>query len=377
MGEIAENLNPSILVVDDTQDNLDLLEFALRRKPVRMLRASSGFECIDIAREQTPDVILLDIQMPGMDGFETLKRLRADELTKNIPVIFLTAQKKDPVSIEKGLQLGADLYLTKPIDTEELLVRTRMLVRMRRAEAELERLKADFMAMLVHDMRNPILIVKSFLELLLEDEGIKAISEDLRTVAGSALNSSQKMLDLINDILDLSKYESGNVPLERKSGRIVDVVNGVLQQMTIQCRQKNIVVHQTVTSDMPPVYIDSAKMEQALMNVLSNALKFTPPEGSITIAAKSLEGPVVDEKHPAKMIRLTIQDTGVGIPHEELPHVFDRYKQLSTAGRIRQKGTGLGLAICKLIIEAHGGKIKVSSVVGAGTTVEMLIPVVH
>ncbi|MEX0602631.1 MAG: response regulator [Bacteroidota bacterium] len=156
--------DPVILVVDDTEDNLDLLEFALKRKPVSMLRATSGRECLQIAREQRPDVILLDIQMPEMDGFETLKHLRDHPDTKSIPIIFLTAQRKDPESIEKGLLLGADEYLTKPIDTDELLVRTRTLVRLKRIEAELERTKADFMAMLVHDLRSPLAGIKDVIE---------------------------------------------------------------------------------------------------------------------------------------------------------------------------------------------------------------------
>jgi signal transduction histidine kinase len=374
MGEENENLNPTILVVDDTQDNLDLLEFALRRKPVKMLRASSGFECLDVARDQNPDVILLDIQMPGMDGFETLKRLREGELTAKIPVILLTAQKKDPVSIEKGLQLGADLYLTKPIDTEELLVRTRMLVRIRRAETELERIKADFMAMLVHDMRNPILIIKSFLELLLEDENMKFLSEDLKMIAGSALNSSSTMLNLINDILDLSKYESGNVPLQKLPQQIGNVVDDVLQQMVIQCRQKNITVKKHIMKELPQVLIDGAKMGQALMNIVGNALKFTPPGGTIAVSAEYTNEAVSEEGIGGQMVQIVVSDSGIGIPQAELPHVFDRYKQLSTAGLIRQKGTGLGLAICKLIIDAHGGKIKITSEVGKGTIVRIFVP---
>jgi signal transduction histidine kinase len=309
-----------------------------------------------------------------MDGFETLKRLREDELTAKIPVILLTAQKKDPVSIEKGLQLGADLYLTKPIDTEELLVRTRMLIRIRRAEAELVRIKADFMAMLVHDMRNPILIIKSFLELLLEDENMKFLSDDLKMIAGSALNSSSTMLNLINDILDLSKYESGNVPLQKLPQQIVNVVNDVLQQMVIQCRQKNITIKKHIAQNLPQVIIDGAKMEQALMNIVGNALKFTPEGGTITVSAGFSEDAVLEDGAAGPMIQIAVSDSGVGIPKEELPHVFDRYKQLSTAGLIRQKGTGLGLAICKLIIDAHEGKIKITSEVGKGTTVRILIP---
>lgn len=156
-----EELQPTILVVDDTEDNLDLLEFALKRKPVRMLRATSGKECLSLAHKHHPDIILLDIQMPEMDGFETLKQLRASRSTAGIPVIFLTAQKKDPSSIEYGLSIGAEEYLTKPIDIDELLVRTRWLVRLKKMEMELERTKADFMAMLIHDLRSPIGGIKS------------------------------------------------------------------------------------------------------------------------------------------------------------------------------------------------------------------------
>ncbi|MBI3787917.1 MAG: response regulator, partial [Ignavibacteriales bacterium] len=159
---------PTILVVDDTEDNLDLLEFALKRKPIHLLRATSGRQCLEIAQEKIPEIILLDIQMPEMDGFETLRRLRANPVTAKIPVIFLTAQKKDAESIATGLAMGADQYLTKPIDTEELLVRTKMLIRIKKAEAELERTKADFMAMLVHDLRSPLIGIKSVVELVLD-----------------------------------------------------------------------------------------------------------------------------------------------------------------------------------------------------------------
>jgi signal transduction histidine kinase len=364
----------TILVVDDIEDNLDLLEFALRRKPIKMLRATSGYECLEVARAHMPDVILLDIQMPGMDGFETLKRLREDQVTAKIPVIFLTAQKKDPTSIEEGLQLGADLYLTKPIDTDELMVRTRMLIRLRQAEAEVERVKSDFMAMLVHDMRNPILIVKSFLELLLEDESVHSMSGDMRSLAESSLEASGKMLDLINEILDLSKYESGQVPLYKTRMAFQDVIEGVLKQITIQCRQKKITVVKDFQENLPDAEVDRGKMEQAIMNIFSNAIKFTLQEGVIYVrlaleTKSDLFPPTITVLH------LAIADNGVGIPASELPTIFDRYKQLSTAMMVKQKGTGLGLAISKLIVEAHGGKISVESEEKKGTAVHIYFPV--
>ena len=121
METVPQEIAPIILIVDDTEDNLDLLEFALKRKPVKMLRATSGMECLELAEMEQPDVILLDIQMPEMDGYETFRRLRANKKTAKIPVVFLTAQRKDPESIEKGLALGVDEYLTKPIQANRVL----------------------------------------------------------------------------------------------------------------------------------------------------------------------------------------------------------------------------------------------------------------
>lgn len=182
------------------------------------------------------------------------------------------------------------------------------------------------------------------------------------------------MLNLINDILDLSKYESGNVPLQKLPQQIVNVVDDVLQQMVIQSRQKNIIIQKHIAQDLPQVLIDGAKMGQALMNIVGNALKFTPSGGIIKVSAEYKDRTVSEEGSAGPAIQIAVSDSGVGIPAGELPHVFDRYKQLSTAGLIRQKGTGLGLAICKLIIDAHGGKIKITSEVGKGTTVKILIP---
>src|SRR3972149_2828271 len=212
-----QEYEPIILVVDDTEDNLDLLEFALKRKPVKMLRAASGRECLVIAEQQHPDIILLDIQMPEMDGFETLKRLRANPATIKIPVVFLTAQRKDAESIAAGLALGAEQYLTKPIDTDELLVRTKMLIQLKRAEAELEQTKSDFMAMLVHDLRSPLIGVKSVIELLQDSGKGSVLNDDSFELLNSAHSSAKKLLALISDFLDLSNYEAGLMTFERSS----------------------------------------------------------------------------------------------------------------------------------------------------------------
>lgn len=369
------NDNPTILVVDDTEDNLDLLEFALKRKPVRMLRATSGKECLVIAKEQKPDVILLDIQMPEMDGYETLQQLRGNSLTANIPVIFLTAQKRDPGSIEKGLALGADEYLTKPIDTEELFVRTHMIVRLKRAETELERVKADFMAMLVHDLRSPLNGIKSVIDVFMKDLGSGgSIGEDHMKMLEAAQSSSRRMLELINDLLDFSKYHAGNVNLEKEVIPLRLVVETVGRQMSLLFKQKNITMSTRYAENLPDAYIDPAKTGQVLMNLLSNALKFTKEGGKVVITAEPFSEKSVDSDEIKNYVRVSVADSGVGIASEEVGMLFERYKQTASAKTIKQKGTGLGLAICKMIVEAHGGKITAESQPGKGTTFSFTLP---
>jgi two-component system sensor histidine kinase/response regulator len=367
----------TILVVDDTEDNLDLLEFALKRKPIKMLRATSGMACLAIAREQKPDLILLDIQMPEMDGFETLKRLRAGSETTKIPVIFLTAQKKDPESIAKGLTLGADQYLTKPIDTEELLVRTKMLISLKRAEAELDRMRADFMAMLVHDLRSPLIGIKNVMELLQDSDRSAPLSQDYFDLINSAQMSSNRLLELVGDLLDVSKYEAGNIAFDKASVPVSRFIDPILKQMEVQFRQKNIAVTTTYADGLPNVMVDAQKTEQVMMNFLSNAVKFTKAAGTIAISAEPATERVHTEVANAdrKFVRIKITDNGVGIAQEEIPLLFKRYKQASSAKMSKHKGTGLGLVICKLIVEAQGGTVGVQSELGKGTTFSFSLPV--
>ena len=368
---------PVILVVDDTEDNLDLLEFALKRKPVKMLRASSGMACLTIAKESKPDIILLDIQMPEMDGFETLKRLRSNPETAKIPVVFLTAQKKDPESIAKGLALGADQYLTKPIDTEELLVRTKMLVSLKRAEAELERMRADFMAMLVHDLRSPLIGIKNVLELLQESDKTAPLSQDYFDLVNSAQMSSNRLLELVSDLLDVSKYEAGNIAFDKASVPISRFIDPILKQMEVQFRQRNVSLSAKLGSGLPNVYADAQKTEQVVMNFLSNALKFTKSGGTITLAAEPITEKIHTELEDLtrRFVRVSIKDTGVGIAQEEIGLLFRRYKQASSARTTKHKGTGLGLVICKLIVEAQGGTVGVQSELSKGSTFNFTLPV--
>ncbi|MHB1049930.1 MAG: ATP-binding response regulator [Bacteroidota bacterium] len=369
---------PTILVVDDTEDNLDFLEFALKRKPFRMLRAVSGKECIALAKRNKPDIILLDIQMPEMDGFQTLEILKTDPSTSQIPVIFLTAQRKDPQSIERGLALGANEFLTKPIDTEELLVRVRMLLRVKKLEMELERTKADFTAMLVHDLRSPLSGIKSVLEYFKETLAQNnSLNQEQGMLFDSVNDSAERMLGLINDILDLSKLESGNISLDVQDVDLHLVVDMITRDFRMQYKKKEATIDVDLPGNLPPVKIDINRIGQVLMNLLSNALKFIPKGGNVKVSVALQEDHNPVTKDMDQFLKVSVRDTGMGIPSEELPFIFDRYKQASTAKKTKVKGTGLGLAVCKLIVEAHGGSIYAESELGKHSTFHFTLPVVR
>ncbi len=365
--------NPKVLIVDDTEDNLDLLEFALRKRPLTMLRATSGKECLEIAATQDPDIILLDIQMPEMDGFETLKRLRANPKTQKIPVVFLTAAKKDPKSIEEGLMMGASEYLTKPIDIEELLVRTRSILKLYKMEKELEETKAKFTAMLVHDLRSPLGGIKSVFELLIDvsREG-KTFGPEILQIIESAHASSASLLELVNDLLDLSKYQAGQVHLDRASVDMTSVLEMSLSGYAVPFQSKGVTLAREYAQGLPMVSMDPRKVSQVVGNLVSNALKFTPKEGSVTI--RTSKATIRHGETEQDAVAVEIDDTGMGIPKEEQGMLFNTYRQVSSAKKVKEKGTGLGLAICKLIVEAHGGTIGVDSEQGKGTTFRFVLP---
>ncbi len=330
-----------------------------------------------------PDLVILDVAMPEMNGFETLKHIRENEATKGIPVIILTANSKDAKSIEEGFSLGADEYLTKPIDQDELIARVRSILRIVKAEQELEQTKADFQSMLVHDLRSPLSVIIGVLELAAGGE-FDANPEERKEFLGSALETSQKMLLLINDILDVAKLEAGKLQLNKQPNDLNTIVTSAAARLKILARDKGVTLSLEVGHDLPVCECDGGKLDQVVTNLVGNALKFTPNGGTITIRTyvKHFEegDPVMAgwvTSTNGEFVALDVEDSGVGIPAEEVPLIFDRYRQAKSAQVSKQKGTGLGLTIVKRVVEAHGGKIFVESTIGKGTKFTVIIPTVN
>ncbi len=197
------------------------------------------------------------------------------------------------------------------------------------------------------------------------------LTPDHFTLLAASQESAERMLQLINNLLDLSKFEAGKITLHKELVQLRQIAEKAAKQMDFQFRQRNV-SFRLETGESPTVSVDAAKIGQVLMNLLSNALKFTASGGHVKVTIENSEEKV--EGQLRKGVSVSVTDTGMGIPAEELPGIFQRYKQASTAKRVRQKGTGLGLAICKLIVEAHGGKIRAESEVGKSTTFRFTLP---
>jgi DNA-binding response OmpR family regulator len=366
-----ENSATKVLAVDDDKTIRDILESVLTRHGFQVITASNGKKCLSIMQTVVPDLILLDVQMPEMDGFETLKHLKANVKTKDIPVIILTAAAKDAESIATGLTLGADEYLIKPIYADELLVRVRAVLRTAKAERDLKQMKAETNSMLFHHLRSPINALRAITLHVLDETEVPSHRELL----DYALISINKLLDLIHDVLDISTFESGKLPLDKKCVDLGTVIRPVCQRMQLLTWEEKVVVGVKVENHLPPVMVDPDKIEQVLTLLLLNAIKFTYVNGAITVTVQqksSTSGEVTPE---GDHLQVTVFSIGDSLPPEVSTTLFDEYKQVKTALEAESSDINLDLAVCKSVIEAHGGKIWVDSESGMGNAFCFTLPI--
>jgi signal transduction histidine kinase len=345
---ISEPLAPSdgagdVLIVDDFPDTLALYEAVLAEDGHRVRTAQSGAEALRQVDEREPELVLLDVSMPGLDGVEVLRRLRSRR-NGGPSVIMLTAARREPHAIEAGLKEGADAYLTKPIDSRELLARVRAALETFRLKRMLEAQRRDHIAMLVHDLRHPLSSLGLIAEVLDAED---LAPQERRHVVQQIRTMCSEMARLVDDVLVASRLEAGVFSVEPRAVHVRTVIEPVLTVFTPVAARRRVALAFDGSLDME-VRADPQKLRQALDNLVANALKFTPRGGRVRVRVWREPDHVAFE----------IADSGPGIAADEHAAIFDRYRQ-GSRGRAAG-GAGLGLAIARGIAEAHQGTISVS-----------------
>jgi signal transduction histidine kinase len=356
-----------ILMVDDSQLNLEILKDFLGQFNYILFMANDGRSALKTAAQYPFDLMLLDVIMPGMDGFEVCMRLKKNPVTAGIPVIFLTGQM-DAESIMKGFEAGAVDYLAKPFNKVELLARVKNHLELKRSREELQkakeaaenalRYKSEFLANMSHEIRTPINGIIGMSEFLAKTELAPKQDEFVRIIRSSA----NSLLNLINDILDFSKLEAGRVELEQIDFDLHELSLDTVKSIEYKAREKNLWAKCELDPKLPQaVNGDPTRIRQVMLNLLSNAIKFTE-KGGITMKVTLISQTKHDDK-----IRFDIIDTGIGISEEGRKKLFKSFSQVDASTTRTYGGTGLGLAISKSLAEMMGGEINVDSEPGKGS----------
>ncbi|MGP0565777.1 MULTISPECIES: hybrid sensor histidine kinase/response regulator [unclassified Nitrospina] len=367
-----------ILIVDDTPANVDVLQKTLEVEGYNISVALSGEKALTIASRFMPDLILLDIMMEGMDGYETCRRLKADPQTAETPVIFISA-RTDIEDVVAGFKQGGVDYIIKPFKSGEVLARVKTHLQLHSLKKQreiliqelekknvdlvaLNEIKNKFLGIAAHDIRNPLSSIKGFIELL-ELSGDSFSPKEHNEMLQLISKSVNDVLGMVDDLLDISVIESGNLKLDLGPGDLTALLKERIQINSGHARGKDISINEDL-QDIEPIVFDRGRMAQVLDNLISNAIKYSPLGSDVFIELRQEDG----------WTHVRIRDEGQGIRPEDQEQIFMGFQKLGARPTGGEKSTGLGLAIVKNIMESHQGKIEVRSEVGKGSTFEVALP---
>jgi signal transduction histidine kinase len=398
----------NILLVDDNPANLLSLETILQAPDRNLVRASSGGEALKYLLNKDAAVILMDVRMPNMDGLETAALIRVRERTRDVPIIFLTAyDSAGKAHFAEGYALGAVDYIVKPIDQgalkskvavfvelyrktkqiEELYAdlqghaaaleqeivdrkraekeRAESLLRAQASQAKAEeanRLKDDFLATVSHELRAPLTAMLGWVALMRKGSLDKECQERALETVERNVRTQKK---LVEDLLDISSIGAGNFPLDLEPVHLYHVIESAVESIRPEAEAKGVRLQMTLDPAVHMFMLDSSRFQQVIWNLVQNAVKFTPSGGAVEVRLKYVNG----------QAEIEVVDTGVGIAHEFLPFVFDRFRQANGSITRRHGGLGLGLAIVRSLVEMHGGTVGVESAgEGQGSTFRITLP---
>ena len=376
--EAAESLESKInrsdykiLIVDDVVSNVLLLKILLTNEKFQVCTANNGRTCIEMAKKEHPDLILLDVMMPDINGFDTAVVLKKDEETKDIPIIFLTALNT-PQDLVHGFQVGANDFLTKPFNKEELVMRVTQQISLVAAKRIIEKQNAELKATLsnrdkmysviAHDLRSPMASIRMVLNLVVQSASVETVGPELYMLLDQANRESEEVHDLLDNLLKWTKSQTGRLNVVLQDLDLNDIVPGVVEIFDVIAQTKHITLELKKTDAPLKVTADNDMLKTVLRNFMSNAVKFSPENSTIQIIMAN-EG---------DFARVSVKDQGVGIAADRLGSIF--HKGETTYGTGGEEGSGLGLQLCQDFARKNGGDCYVESVEGEGSTFSFTVP---
>jgi len=371
MPAIAPN-SKRVLIVDDELTSRDTLRAQLEADDIEIIQASSGREAFQRMPELVPDVILLDIMMPEMDGYEICRQLKQSPSYRHIPIILVTTLDSVQDRV-RGLDAGADEFITKPVTRVELQARVRTMLRIKTQYDDLERLldlRQALSYMIVHDLRNPLAAVMLYLQLLKRKGGV---APDQVRYLELALTESQKMSNFLDDMLMLAKMERGKLALSRSPMFMDRVVMHVREKFEPLADAQGVALATSVQEQPYSLTGDVTLLQRVVENLVGNALKFAPAQTTVTVSVEYPRAQTGGNGAPGlAQVRISVQDQGRGIPPDDMVRMFDQYEAVFMKEHGKSE-LGLELAFCRMVAEAHGGRIYAANNPdgGANITVEI------
>jgi signal transduction histidine kinase len=358
-----------ILVVDDSPDNVFLIKTILEEEGYTISTAENGISALAELKASPCDLVLLDLMMPGMDGYEVTKHIRGDmKLPQYIPILLITAH--DAPNVAHGLDLGADDFIRKPVTVDELLARVRSLLRLKHSMDERDEIalqREDFVSRLTHDLRTPLVAADRML-MLFQQGALGTLSPQMQEVIAIMARSNINLLTMVNTLLEVYRFEAGRKTLAFQPVNLGQLLEEVIGELAPLAQDKTLSLNLDLTEGSNIVMGDRLELYRLFTNLIGNAIKFTEA-GSITIRFTS-QRQFSEKSNSVDYIRIEIADTGPGIPPEEQATIFERFRQ----GSHKSSGSGLGLYLARRIVEAHQGIILLNSELGKGSVFIVLLP---